>query len=395
MIWLYWRRTRLAVGAFGLALGTLATLTLVASALGDGRRPGPAPSAALRGPNTSTSRSMLPSAQDAAVRRGLLLMAAAVNACRTLPYSGVQIVAWSSPEGSSSYLLDVWHRPGQPALVQDNDNFDQQIGTSKLPGTIAGGTVGVLSISAGMLDLLRANYVLEYAGLGSSSARPAQIVSVWRHDGTLAARYWLDEATGLPLRRETFDRSGRRVSEGAFIDLRIGNQEISDMPSEAGRAWSEYVPPIGQATASQPTAARLAALRADGWPVPGRLAGNMILAGVSMTETPSGTVLDARYSDGLSVVSVFMQHGVLPRTLAGWHDKEVSGTKVLATESGDLVEQGLAWSAHGIVYTVIADAPPAAVASIVAQLPHDTHTGFWSRVARGLKRMASWFDPFS
>jgi sigma-E factor negative regulatory protein RseB len=393
MLWLYWRRSRAAIGAVGLTLVALAGLALLASSLADGRRPRAAPLAAARRANPPTTRSAVPSADDPVVKRGLLLMAAAVTACRTVTYRGVQIVAWSSPEGSSSYLLDIWHRPGEPELAKDDD-ADDESSSSHFPVSGGGGTVGVLSVSPGMLALLRVNYVLEYAGAGSSSNRSAHIVAVWRRDGTLAARYWLDRATGLPLRREMFDRNGRRVSEGAFIDLQIGDKDVGGMPTEEGRAWSEYAPQARTASASRPTAAQLVGLRDDGWPVPGRLAGNMILAGVSRTATPSGPVLDARYSDGLSVASVFMQRGVLPRTLPGWHQAEVNGTRVLATESGSLDEQGLAWSARGIVYTVIADAPPDAVASIVAQLPHDSRAGFWSRVVSGLKRMASWFDPF-
>jgi len=44
---------------------------------------------------------------------------------------------------------------------------------------------------------------------------------------------------------------------------------------------------------------------------------------------------------------------------------------------------------------VIADAPPDTVTAVVAQLPHDRRAGFWVRVGRGLKRIGSWFDPFS
>jgi sigma-E factor negative regulatory protein RseB len=392
MLWLYWRRSRAVVGAVAAAMGALAALALLASFLADGRRPGAAPQAALGRGSPSPGRSSVPAPDDPVVRRGMVLMAAAVAACRTVPYRGVQMVAWSSPEGSSSYLLDVWHRPGGPELARDDDDADDRAGSLGFPAS-GGGTVGVLSLSAGMLELLQANYVLEYEGAGTSSNRSARIVAVRRHDGTLAARFWLDTATGLPLRREMFDRSGRRVSEGAFIDLQIGDQELGEVPTEAGQAWTAYSP--ANSAASRPTAAQLASLQVDGWRVPSRLAGNMILSGVSRTATPSGPVLDARYSDGLSVASVFMQRGALPRTLPGWHQADVNGTRVLATESGSLSEQGLAWSAHGIVYTVIANAPPDAVAAIVAQLPHDSHSGFWSRVGRGLKRMASWFDPFS
>jgi sigma-E factor negative regulatory protein RseB len=392
MIWLYWRRARLVIGIAGLVLGTLAALALVANALA-GERPGRSDPAAVGRADLPAGRSSLPSADDPAVQRGLLLMTAAVAACQRVPYRGVQIVAWSSPDGSSSYLLDVWHRPGGPELAHGDGDSDDQSASANPPGTVAGGTVGVLSISPGMLDLLRVNYVIEYAGAGSSSDRPAQIVALRRHDGTLAARYWLDQATGLPLRREMFDQSGRRVSEGAFIDLQIGDQDVRLMPTPEGQDWRNYLPSSGPGSTG-PSAARLAALHANGWPVPSRLAGNMILARVTKTATPSGPVLDASYSDGLSVISVFMQRGVLPKTLPGWHQADVDGDRVLLTRSGDLDEQGLAWSARGLVYTVIADAPPAAVARAVTQLPHDGSTGFWPRVVRGLKRMASWFDPF-
>ncbi len=320
------------------------------------------------------------------------------TARRRRPPPARRIVAWSSPEGSSSYLLDVWHRSGEPELAEGDGDVDDGSAPARTPGSASGGggAVGVLSISGGMLELLRVNYIIEYAGSGSSSNRPAQIVAVRRHDGTLAARYWLDSQTGLPLRREMFDLSGYRVSVGAFIDLKLGDSAVGIAPSIQGQAWSTYVPLTERmAPKSRPTAARLTALHADGWPVPRRLAGNMVLAGVTRRSTPSGPVVDASYSDGLSVVSVFMQHGELSGSLPGWHEEQVGGLAVYSTVPGQLAEEGLAWSAHGVVFTVIADAPPQAVTEVVAQLPHERDAGLWTRVIRGLKRIGSWFDPFS
>jgi sigma-E factor negative regulatory protein RseB len=120
----------------------------------------------------------------------------------------------------------------------------------------------------------------------------------------------------------------------------------------------------------------------------------MSLAGVTRTATQSGAVLDASYSDGLSVISLFIQRGELPDALPGWQPTRVHGRPVLATESGDLDERGIAWSASGFVYTVIADAPPESVAQVITALPHDRDIGFWERVVRGVKRMGSWIDPF-
>jgi sigma-E factor negative regulatory protein RseB len=117
----------------------------------------------------------------------------------------------------------------------------------------------------------------------------------------------------------------------------------------------------------------------------------MSLVGVSREQAKSGVVVDASYSDGLSVVSVFMQRGQLAGALPGWRADDVRGLPVYSSEPD---RRSLAWSANGVVYTVISDAPPASVDLIVAQLPHDHHVGFWQRVRRGLDRIASWFNPF-
>lgn len=393
MIWLYWRRLRLAIAIAGITLGGLAALALLADTLAEPDSGSTAQPAAARG--AGAARLVLPSADSASVRRGLLLMTAAVAACRSVSYRGIQIVAWSSRGGSSSYLIDVWHRAGQPQRAESDGDVDN--GPVPVQGSSSHykGAVGVLSISPTMLRLLRSNYVIEYAGTGSSSSRSARIVLVLRHDGSLAAQFWLDQDTGLPLRREMFDESGHRVSEGAFIDLQIGSSKIGSMPTAPSQAWEAYVFPNGsQGWGSRPSAARVAALRDDGWPVPKTLAGNMALASVTKTATKAGPVLDASYSDGLSVVSLFIQRGELSGTLPGWHLARVHDLRVYATESGDVDEQGLAWSARGFVYTVIADAPPDSVARVIAQLPHDGDMGFWGRVVRGVKRMGSWFDPF-
>src|SRR5262249_3929581 len=223
-------------------------------------------------------RSTVPAVSSALARRGIVLMSGAVAACQSVSYRGVQIVAWSSPDGSSSYLIDVWHRSGRHELATtDNDADDQAPG--QFPTAVGGaGAVGVLSISPAMLTLMRNNYVVEYAGSGTTSDRSAQIVAVRRRDGTLAAQFWLDSDTGLPLRRGMFGQGGRRVSEGAFIDLQVGLGDVGAMPPVVGQPW-DLVPPFGSPSAgSRPTSGRLTALRAEGWPVPRALAGNMVLA---------------------------------------------------------------------------------------------------------------------
>jgi negative regulator of sigma E activity len=236
----------------------------------------------------------------------------------------------------------------------------------------------VLGLSGELLRLLKAHYVIGYTGRGMAGDRPARIIEIWRQDGSLAARLWLDRATNLPLRRELFGVRGQVISEADFVDLRVG-----------GRATA---PPAGEHSwAGRLTAAQLAALRRRGWPLPGRLPDDLMLFDSSSSVAPSGPVVELSYSDGLAVISLFVQRGELPRAMPGWQRTRVAGKPVFATYRDD---HSLAWSARGYVYTLIADAGPQQVADAVAALPHDSPPGFWLRIARGFRRIASWLDPF-
>jgi sigma-E factor negative regulatory protein RseB len=379
MIWLFWRRMRLIVVEASVALAAVTVLAVVAVMLGSSGRAVGTPAARID-VATHLGHPVVPPRLAKQVRVGVRLMEAAVAACLGVGYHGVQMVAWSSPEGAESYLVEVWHRSGQSQLAEVDHDADDRV-----PGTAASNdaAVAVLSITSPMLSLLRANYLIEYAGAGEASDRPALIVEVRRHDGTLAARYWLDRATGLPLRREMYDERGRIVNEGAFLQLQIGDQDVGLVPGAQAPAWSSQ------------HSADLAALHKQGWSVPQALAGDMALTSVTRTATPSGATVDASYSDGLSVVSVFMQRGELPDQIPGWTKAHIGGRDVLVADSAGLSERGVAWSYGGFVYTVIADAPPSTVTKVVGQLPHASDAGFWERVTRGLKRIGSWFDPFN
>ncbi|HET9898290.1 MAG TPA: sigma-E factor regulatory protein RseB domain-containing protein [Streptosporangiaceae bacterium] len=385
MLWFYWRRARLGVLLAGLALASVSTLVLIAGSTG----PGPSHDNASRGSAATRSGGQIKRAVPypvnmASIRRGMKLMNAAVAACRTVSYTGVQVVAWWGTGLSTAYLIGVWHQSGEPEVADNAGGSDSDgvPGTIARPGAAASdhAAAGVLSVSSWMLKLLHANYLIEYAGRGAADGRPAQVVTVRRRDGSMAAQYWLDHRTGLPLRREMFNSSGQLVNEGAFIDLDFRPHALSPLPGRVTRAWRP-----------QSAKSDLPRLRRQGWPVPVTLAGKMTLVGVSRTVTSAGAVVDASYSDGLSVVSVFMQRGELARALPGWHQARVHGALVY---SSDPDQRSLAWSAHDVVYTVISDAPQGTVDLIVSQLPHDRDAGFWQRVGRGLHRMGSWFDPF-
>jgi sigma-E factor negative regulatory protein RseB len=101
-------------------------------------------------------------------------------------------------------------------------------------------------------------------------------------------------------------------------------------------------------------------------------------------------VVDLDYSDGLSVVSIFVQRGYLPARLRGWSQVALAGHKVYANDPDDLC---FAWTAKGFVYTLIAAAPLQTVGQVVVALPHDDDPGWLAQLKHGLRRMLSWVRP--
>lgn len=327
----------------------------------------------------------LGSAGSGGAGSGLLLMSQAAAASQQIPYHGVQIVVWWGQDGTTASFVQVWHRTDSTALTEaPAAAAPATMGVPSAAGQPSGGSLpdagGILDVSPQMLALMEANYQIGYSGRGTADSRSADIVELRRRDGSLAATFWLDSATKLPLRREIYTDGARMVSVDAFVDLQIGRHGIGSMPTAGAQPWG-----------SQLDLVKLTALRAGGWPVPGSLAGNLALYRASETTAQAGQVLDLCYSDGLSVVSLFLQRGQLPQAMTGWRRITVRGHSVFSNGPDD---RSLAWSAGGFVFTVIADAAPATVGRVIAGLPHQSQAGFWNRMDRGFRRIASWANPF-
>jgi len=316
--------------------------------------------------------------QTAAGRLGLALMTEAAAACRTTAFSGVQLFRWWGPDGTSVWLADIWHRPGGQTVAEPIAGPAAPQARSGLD-TTPGPSVS-LDISAQQLTLMQEGYVLSYTGLGSADGRIAEVVAVRRPNGTLAARYWLDRGTKLPLRRQLFDDQARLVSDISFAELRIGPGSLTGMPAASTQPWPRQLEMQG-----------ISALRAQGWPLPGELPGRMVLLTASETATSAGKVVGLSYSDGLSVISLFVQRGELPSQLTGWQRIAIAGHVAYAVDPDD---QTIAWSANGYVFTLLADAPTSTVDRAIAALPHGSDMSFWDRLGRGFRRLAHWANPF-
>jgi sigma-E factor negative regulatory protein RseB len=357
--------------ALGL-LGSCATAVALAGAPNPvaARRQPPAPGQIQR-----TLRVIQP--ETAAARLGRRLLGEAAAACRRVSYRGRQRVIWHGRPDSTAALLEVWHRGGSPTLISapEPQANGSQPATDR---TLDQGAI--LWVTPRLASLMLANYRVVSAGRGSVAGRPALVVELRRRDGSLAARFWLDAATKLPLRRDTFDSDSSLLSTAIFTRVRIGRGRLGQMPGATEEAWTEQ---LGRS--------ELASMRAHGWPLPQRLGDGLVLFAAARRYSATSEVVHLSYSDGLSVVSLFVQRGRLAGGLPGWHRVTTAGRAVFAIDPD---ERSLAWSAGGFVYTVIANAPPATVRQVVAALPYGHHAGFWARMARGFKRLVSWADPF-
>jgi sigma-E factor negative regulatory protein RseB len=336
-------------------------------------------SAGPTGPGPSAS----PARRQSSARAARLLVQAAQAAVLT-SYQGQEIVSRWGATGETILMSDIWHVSGGQTVTRTLPAGINSSGQPYLSSdTDSQWPEGVLGVTMPLVRLLESHYIVVYGGPGSADNRTAQVVQALRTDGSLAATFWLDDVTKLPLEREVFDSASHVISEDVFLNVQFTNQVTAapaSGPAVPQGPWTHPLP-----------AGQLLALRTQGWLVLPGLPGGLSLFTGAQTSTSTGTVLDLGYSDGLSVVSVFEQHGNLAAKLTGWEKTMVAGHIVYAAEPD---QRSLTWSSRGMVFTVMADAPPQTVDAVVGALPHDSPPGFWRRMSRGFAKLAHMVNPF-
>lgn len=318
-----------------------------------------------------------------------------VQACRAvadLPYAGVQQVRVLATSGERTSVVDVAHQPGsgvrltlRPTRSSEGGTFVGQLGAPSL--------LPVLNESA--LSRITSRYSVLGPRSGPAIAgRSTEIVELVRTSGaatgTVAARFWLDRQTSLPLQRETLDGAGRVQQASSY-------RSISFAPQPAVPRVTQVVgnpPDLGQGV----TGTQLDGFRRNGWLALDRLPDDFDLvdARVHGTETVEEgtrpTVLQLSYTDGVSVVSLFEQRGRLDAgPLAAWARQE-RGDGTVYVDQGR--PQRMVWSGDGTVFTLVSD-DPAVVESAMAVLPAPTSPpSVVERLGNGLRRLGSWLNPF-
>lgn len=310
----------------------------------------------------------------------MTLLERAAQAWGSRAWSGTQQVLTTRGGLPRLSLLRVSHTPGAGSDVQVLTTSDRAVTADVLDATL--------------LSLLAGHYDLHIAGTAWCAARRAVVVDARRladgvpgsTAGSLAGRFWVDETTGLVLRRDVLDDAGSVVRSSSFTNLRVAPTKSAPVvPVEAGA-----VHPDGQHLDD----AALDSLAEAGWPVVRTLPAQMELFDARLHDTDGGDVVQLSYSDGLSTLSLFVQKGALPGGLPG-RTRTMGGGQVLV--SHDVLER-VVWSGGGRTWTLVSDAPESVVDAAVAALPHararPDDDGLVPRLWRGMSRVGSWLNPF-
>jgi sigma-E factor negative regulatory protein RseB len=361
------KRAPVSIGPIAV-LGPLALLSLfLLSASG---------TAGLVGPVSATSSD--PTA--------LRLLDRASAAPRTVSYRGLQFVSAWSTKGSTGLVVHVVHRPGFGTTVTSPATAWTPAERTHLA---ADGTEPSLLGGASTLSLLSSHYSLSTRAGASVAGRAADVVVATRPRSTKpAARFWLDEKTGLVLRREVYDESGRITRASAFVEITV---DEADDYTDAAESKQDTDRPVAWPDAIDPAA--LQRMRDRGWQCPDSLPPALQLVDARRGGGEYDGIVHLSYSDGLAAVSVFEQRGRLKASdLTDYRITTVAGRKVYLRDG---VPQRLVWASDDTVFTVVADASARTVGDVVGALPRPTDdTGAMHRLGRGLDRVASWFNPF-
>jgi negative regulator of sigma E activity/anti-sigma factor RsiW len=279
-------------------------------------------------------------------------MQRAADAAHSVSYSGRQSFLAFRTGGVIAAQIDVDMRANQGSQVMVNSQAGHQLLKGFTPALISSRVV-----DDELLGLLERNYRLSGTRGTAVAGRSATLVTATRNGSqTVGARWWIDDATGIVLWQETYDKSGS-------VDLSFGFTSVSVRSKDS---ILEHLPPrlaVPRPTTSL-TLSSASDLNASGWACPPRLAG-MSLVRLRSDRAGNPETVNLVYSDGLTTVSVFEQRGRLASAPKGSQWDATLGAHVRRGASGVA-----SWQSGDVVYTVVTDGTAAVLTDAVASLPH-------------------------
>lgn len=312
------------------------------------------------------------------------------------PYTGRVVVVSFEPGGPN--LGEIVLARTDDGTVMAGQSRSWMIGQRADETVLADVETGKLfrlsSTQRGVFSLahLRRNYDATVEGrVRSSLGMEAVVVSLTgRGTGAVRERLHIEPDSGLVLRRETFDDGGEPFRLVAYTALEFGSAEVPDV----GAGWVEQeVEPVR--TDISPRGVEI--FRDMGWLVPRELDGGFRLldAGAVGHGEGEGSSLHLLYTDGLYALSVYEQQGRLDeRAVRGAGAQPVRLGAIGAYRWPGAEPAVMIWTAEGMTFTAVSDAPPDVLAAALAIFPHEAPARFTDRVRRGLSRAADVLWPF-
>jgi negative regulator of sigma E activity len=298
------------------------------------------------GPIVATGSTMNAAEAKATMQR-------AAYAAHSISYSGRQSFLAHRNGRAIAAQIDVEARAGQGSQVMVINQTGKQLFKGFTPALISSRVV-----DDELLNLLERNYRLSGTRGSTVAGRGATVVTATR-DGssTTAARWWIDDATGIVLWQETYDKNGS-------VDLSFGFTSVAVSRTDS---ILQHLPPrlAVPRTSTSLTLSSATELIASGWSCPRKLAG-LSLVRLRSDRAGNPETIQLVYSDGLATVSVFEQRGLLTTAPRGSQWDTTLRAHVRRGASGVAT-----WQSGDVVLTVVTDGNSGVLADAVASLPHD------------------------
>lgn len=292
-------------------------------------------------------------------------------------------------------VREVWVAQGKDGELQTSPDPPWLLGRmngQSFFGDPASGTLmwlGDTESNGFSLERLEHNYDVFATGTARVDTGVARVVEIReRGSRTPRERLYVDERSGLLVRRETFDARGRPVRLTAFTVL-----EPSPLGLPAvGEDWPRVVRTINAGISPR----SLSILRSVGWIVPDGLPPRFTLVEASaMGGEAQDSVLHLLFTDGLYSLSVYEQSGRLDaRALEaeGAETARLGDVRVYRRKGSEPATY--LWNGNGMTFTAVSDAPSDLLAASLAPFPRDPPPSLARRLRRGLVRVRSWVWPF-
>ena len=242
------------------------------------------------------------------------------------------------------------------------------------------------------LSRLEAKYAVDIVGSDALLDRPCTMLEIRRRpDNVLVERLWVDDASGLLLRRETYE-GDQLLRMVAYLRLDLDPEARDDRadqrPTRSGtirrRPHVVEVDPVDRP-----------GLALAGWTVPEALPAGYLPEASFTVSAGDSQPLQLVFGDGLYSVSLFEQRGAPDWT--SLPDGAVR-TETLGFEAytwPGAVPTRFVWEAEGTTFSLVGDAPPGDFTQIAAALPQPEQVTLGERLRRGLSRLWSWVSPWS